>query len=148
MDALGRGGFGFQQETWQSAEFQAMLTVMLSPSQELAQHSAGVAVPSRAALSCVPALPGLSSSFISVQGVSKPMNKSAVPTAHPFPTASLHKANEGLVVGDVVGPPSWAGLSGVALVRMAEGILGFPACLGTSSTISSTPTSFSSRLIT
>lgn len=28
MDALGRGGFGLQQETWQNAECQPMLTVM------------------------------------------------------------------------------------------------------------------------
>lgn len=109
-----------------------MLTAMLCPSQELAQHSSGVAVSSQAALSWVPALLGLSSSFISVQGVSKSMNKSAVPNTHPFPTASLHKANEGRVVGDVVGPPGWAGLSGVALVRMGEGTLGLPALLGVS----------------
>lgn len=132
----------------QKAEFQAMLTVMLCPSQELAQCSGRVAMPSWAALSWVPALPGLSSSLISVQGVSKSVNKSAVPAAHPFPTASLHKANEGLVVGDVVGPPGWAGLSGVALVRIGEGTLGLPALLGISGTISSTLKSFSSRLIT
>lgn len=119
MDALGRGGFGFQQETWQNAEFQTRLTVMLCPSQELAQHSDGVAVPSRAALSWIPALPGLSSSFIFVLGLAKSMNKPAVPTA------SLHKANEGLVVEDVVGSPVLD--CGVALVRMDEGTLGFPA---------------------
>lgn len=75
------------------------------PWPELAQSNGGVAVPSRAALSWVPAFPSLSSTFISVQGVSESVNKSAVPTAHTFPTASLHKANEGLVVGDVVAPP-------------------------------------------